>query len=101
LPAEHFNRRAGSVLPRGLTRLGTVAGIGLALIGTFPIAFTLFVDRGHLLGWTPYDYQPPPGTDLANGLSHLVLVLGTLTGLTTFPVWTALVGRRLRHPRAS
>ena len=94
------NRRMVHVLPRRLTRLGTVAGVGLALIGSFPIAFTLFVDHTHLSGWTPYDYQPPPGTDLANGISHLVLVLGTFTGLTTFPVWTALVGRRLLRPEA-
>ena len=89
------NRRMTRVLPRRLTGLGTVAGVGLALIGSFPIAFTLFVDHAHWRGWTPYDYQPPAGTDVANAISHLILVLGTFTGLTTIPVWSALVGRRL------
>lgn len=89
------NRRLASALPRHLTRLGTVAGVGLALVGIFPLAFTLFVDHAHLLGWTPYDYQPPAGTDLANGISHVVLVLGTFTGVATFPVWAILVGLRL------
>ena len=92
------NRRMTSLLPRRLTRLGTVAGVGLALIGSFPIAFTLFVDHAHWRGWTPYDYQPPAGTDVANAISHLVLVLGTFTGLTTVPVWAALVGRRFLRP---
>jgi hypothetical protein len=89
------NRNLSSFLPRSLTRLGTVAGVGLVFIGIFPIAFTLFVDRAHLLGWTPFDYQPPPGTDMANGLSHILLIIGTFTGLTTLPIWAALVGRRL------
>lgn len=89
------NRHLSSFLPRSLTRLGTLAGIGLVLIGIFPIAFTIFVDHAHFFGWTPFDYQPPPGTDTANGISHILLVSGTFTGLATLPIWAALVGRRM------
>ncbi len=89
------NRHLSSFLSRSLTGLGTVSGVGLVLIGIFPVAFTLFVDHAHFLGWTPFDYQPPPGTDTANGISHILLVIGTFTGLLTLPIWTALVGRRL------
>lgn len=95
------NRRMASVLPRRLTRLGVVAGVGLALVGSFPLAFTLFVDHAHWRGWTPYDYQAPAGTDVANAISHLVLVIGTFTGLTTVPIWSTLVGRRLLRPTLS
>jgi hypothetical protein len=78
------------------TRAANGRGRTPFLIGVGSIAlFTLFVDRAHLLGWTPFDYQPPPGTDMANGLSHILLIIGTFTGLTTLPIWAALVGRRL------
>lgn len=89
------NRRLSGVLPRGLTRLGLVAGVGLLLVAIFPIGFTLFVDPSHLKGWTPFDYQPPPGTDAPNIITHILLLIGTFTGVATYPIWTLLVGRKL------
>jgi hypothetical protein len=89
------NRRLSGVLPRGLARLGIVAGVGLLLVAIFPIGFTLFVDPTHLNGWTPFDYQPPPGTDTANATVHILLLIGTFMGVATYPIWTLLLGRRL------
>ena len=87
------NRLMSRVLPRGLTRLGTVAGLGLVLVGTFPLAFAIFVDPVGLHGPIPDD-QPFPETT-ANGIIHIVLLIGTLMGVSTYPIWTILLGRRL------
>ena len=89
------NRRLSGVLPRGLTRLGIVAGVGLLLVAIFPIGFTLLVDPSHLTSWTPFDYQPPPGTDTANSIIHILLLIGTFSGVATYPIWTLLLGHRL------
>jgi len=95
------NKRLSGVLPRGLTRLGVVAGVGLLLVAIFPIGFTLFVDPTHLNGWTPFDYQPPPGTDTANAIVHILLIIGTFMGVATYPIWTLLLGRRLLRENAT
>jgi len=95
------NKRLSGVLPRGLTRLGIVAGVGLLLVAIFPIGFTLFVDPAHLNGWTPFDYQPPPGTDTANAIVHILLLIGTFMGVATYPIWTLLLCRRLLRENAT
>lgn len=90
------NRRLSGMLGRGLARLGLVAAAGLALVAVFPLGFTAFVDPAHLQGWTPFDYRAPPGTDAANIVLHLLLLLGTFTGVALLPIWTWRASRRLR-----
>ena len=53
------NRRLSSVLPRGITRFGTVVGFGLLLVGTFPLAYGIFVDPIGLRGPVPPGYPNP------------------------------------------
>lgn len=90
------NRWLSSVLPRGLTRLGAVAGVGLVLVGTFPIGYSIFVDPNGLHGPIPFDSASPPPT-MADTILHVVLLIGTLMGVATYPLWATLLGRRLRR----
>jgi hypothetical protein len=87
------NRRMSSVLPRGLTRFGTVVGFGLLLVGTFPLAYGIFVDPIGLHGPIPPNYPNPDTT--ANAIIHDVFYVGTVLGVWTYPIWTILLGRRL------
>ncbi len=91
------NRRLSSVLPRGLTRLGTVVGFGLLLVGTFPLAYGIFVDPIGLRGPVPLDYPNPETT--ANTIIHIVFYIGTLMGVVTYPIWIILLGRHLLRAR--
>jgi hypothetical protein len=88
-------RQIASSLPRGLRRLGIVAGIGLILVTVFPIGYSLFVDPAILHGPVSDDDPTPPGTDRANEIVHIALAIGTLIGCSTYPIWTALAGRWL------
>jgi uncharacterized membrane protein len=88
-------RQGANGLPRGLRRLGIVAGAGLILITVFPIGYALFVDPAILRGPVGDDDPTPPGTDRANQIVHIALAIGTLIGCSTFPIWTALAGRWL------
>ena len=91
------NRRLSSVLPRGLTRFGVVVGFGLLLVGTFPLAYGIFVDPIGLHGPVPPNYPNPDTT--ANAIIHGVFLVGTLLGVNTYPIWTILLGRRLLRAR--
>ncbi len=91
------NQRLSSVLPRGLTRFGAVVGFGLLLVGTFPLAYGIFVDPIGLRGPVPPDY-PNPETP-ANTIIHLVFYIGTFLGVVTYPIWVILLGRQLFRER--
>ena len=82
-------------LPKGLRRLGIVAGVGLILISFFPIGYALFVDPAILHGPISDNDPAPPGTERANGIVHMVLAIGTLIGCSMYPLWSALAGRWL------
>jgi hypothetical protein len=88
------NRLVSGVLPRGLTWLGTIVGLGLVLVGTFPLAYTVFVEPVDFFAPIPAGYSPPPMTT-PNKIIHEVLLIGTFMGVATNPIWTLLVGGRL------
>ena len=92
-----LSRYLSGILPRHVKWIGIVAGVGLILIGTFPVAFGIFVDRLVLRGPVPPDYQDVNNT--ANLVAHIILALGTLIGIPLYPVWSFSVGRTLlRQP---
>ena len=92
-----LSRYLSGILPRYVNWIGIVAGIGLMLIGVFPIAFGIFVDPLVLRGPVPPDYQDVNST--ANLVAHIILALGTLIGIPLYPVWSFSVGRTLlRQP---
>ena len=93
-------RLVPGVVPRGLRWLGVVSGIGLVLVATFPIAYAVLVDPVILRIPVPQPFPDGPDSP-ANGIIHLVLMLGSFVGVLTFPLWSALVGRRLLRARSS
>ena len=93
------SRSGSTVLSRSLRVLGTVVGIGLVLVAAFPIGSAIFV--APRIGPIPFDYQPPKGTETADGILHIVLLIGSLMGVATYPIWATLVGRRLLRQRSS
>jgi hypothetical protein len=93
-------RLVPGVIPRGLRWLGVVSGIGLVLVATFPIAYAVLVDPVILRIPVPQPFPDGPDSP-ANGIIHLVLMLGSFVGVLTFPLWSALVGRRLLRQRSS
>ena len=85
--------RVSSVFPRSLTWFGTVIGIGLVLVATFPFGYRIFVDP--TFGPVSYNSEPPAGTERANEIVHNIFIIGSFMGVTTLPLWSALMGRRL------
>lgn len=74
------NRRLSSPGFRALARFGMVVGFGLLLVGTFPIAYVIFVKPTGL-----HSFETDPETT-ANAIIHNVLVIGTFMGVLTYPV---------------
>ncbi|QWT21556.1 hypothetical protein KPL74_06005 [Bacillus sp. NP157] len=80
-------------LSKGLRWLGVVAGVGLVLVGVFPIGYAWFVDPAILHGPISDNGHAPAGTEKANQIIHILLAVGTLIGCPTYPLWSALTGR--------
>jgi len=88
-------RAVSDVFSGGLRWLGMVVGAGLILVGTFPIAFNIFVDPVGFLGTLPDNYVDKE-TD-ANNIVHLILLLGSFMGVATLPIWSILLGIKLHR----
>ena len=86
--------RMHGILSQGLRWFGIVVGFGLALVGTFPIGYILFVDT-ILLKIPAQDLTNyPEHTNLANQIIHRILDIGSLMGVITLPIWSILLGRK-------
>lgn len=89
-----LNLKTSNVLHRGIRWLGMFAGVGLFMVSLFPIAYAIFVDTTPLFHPVPFDYDPPQARS-ANAIVHMVLLIGTFMGVTTYPIWSILAGWRL------
>lgn len=83
-------------LTRGLRWFGISIGVGLVLVGTYPLGYVILVDAILLQIPAPSNevLENIPMTP-ANGVIHLVLMIGSLIGVLLLPFWTILIGRRL------
>ncbi len=88
--------RAASVFSRGVRWFGIIVGFGLALVGSFPLQYAIFVSKIIL--------QVPAASDEAvskipishaNMILHQVLWIGSPLGVLTLPFFTLLVGCKL------
>ena len=84
-----------SILSKGLKYFGIVVGIGLALVGIFPLGYPIFVDTIILKIPAVDSANYPPVLSPANNILHIILDIGTLMGVITLPVWTILLGKRI------
>jgi hypothetical protein len=84
------------ILSGGLRWFGMFVGLGLSLVGIYPLGYAIFVDTIILQIPAPTNevLESIPMT-FANGIIHLILMFGSLIGVLTLPFWTILIGRRL------
>lgn len=93
--------RLTGTLSRGLRWFGLVVGLGLALVGTFPLGYSIFVDTIVLqipaASAEAFKQMPTstPAQAMMNSIIHFILFVGSLLGVLLFPLWTILLGRRL------
>jgi hypothetical protein len=89
------------VIPQWLRWFGIIVGVGLALVGLFPLGYAIFVDKIILrIPAAPDEEVAKVPTDtIANAILHQILFIGTLIGVLTLPVWTIIFGVRLRREK--
>ncbi len=85
----------------GLRWFGIVVGLGLALVGTFPLGYIILVDTILLQipAADPSSYSEHP--TLINEVIHLILNIGSLMGVITLPIWTILLGCKFLRSESS
>jgi hypothetical protein len=93
-----FNLHMKGVLSKGLRWFGIMVGVGLILAGIFPVGYAIFVDTIilHIPAASDEAVQKIPDTT-ANMILHQIVAVGTLLGVVTLPIWTILLGRKLRR----
>lgn len=93
-----FNWHMKGILSKGLRWFGMIVGVGLTLAGIFPVGYAIFVDTIILQIPAASDeaVQKIPDTT-ANMILHQMVAVGTLLGVVTLPIWTILLGRKLRR----
>lgn len=91
------NLRTKGLLSEPLRCFGAIVGVGLALVGTFPLGYALFVDPVILQIPAAADeaISKVPADTTANIILHQIVWIGSFMGVLTFPIWTILLGRRL------
>lgn len=95
--------RMTGIISLSLRWFGIVVGLGLALVGIFPLGYGVFVDPIILQIPAASDeaVQKIPFDTAANQILHQILWVGSFMGVATLPVWTLLLGRRLLRKDAS
>lgn len=89
--------RTRGLIPQWLRWFGIIVGVGLVLVGIFPLGYAIFVDNVilHIPAVSDEVVAKIPVNTPANIFLHQLIWIGTLMGVLTLPVWTILVGARL------
>ena len=89
--------RIQRIIPQWLKWFGIIVGLGLTLVGIFPVGYAVFVD--HVIFQIPAPSEEVmakiPAETFANSLLHQFLYIGSFMGVLTLPIWTILIGVRL------
>ena len=94
--------RIPGIISRGLRWFGMIVGFGLALVGSFPLQYAIFVDKIILQIQAASDEAVAKiPISHANMILHQVLWIGSPLGVLTLPFWTLLLGRRLLREKSS
>ena len=89
------NGRMSGLLPRWLIGLGLVVGLGLMLVGTFPLGYGLLVDPTALRIPAVAPEELAFVSSPANTVLHQILFIGSYLGVAALPFWSVLIGWRL------
>jgi hypothetical protein len=86
--------RLKGIFANWLRWFGILVGVGLTLVGIFPIGYAIFVDNIILQIPAPSNevMDKIPSETPANILIHQFLYIGSFTGVLTLPIWTILIG---------
>jgi hypothetical protein len=89
--------RIQGIIPQWLRWFGIIVGLGLTLVGVFPVGYAVFVDHVILQIPAPSEevMEKIPAETFANILLHQFLYIGSFLGVLTLPIWTILIGVRL------
>jgi hypothetical protein len=89
--------RLKGLIPQWLRWFGVIVGLGLLLVGIFPIGYGIFVDNIIFHIPAPKDevMEKIPAETTANIVVHIFLYIGSFIGVLTLPIWTILIGVRL------
>lgn len=89
--------RMKGIISQGLMWFGIIVGLGLALVGIFPLGYALFVDKMILQIPAASDQAVAkiPTDAIANIILHKIIWIGSFMGVLTLPFWTILIGKRL------
>lgn len=92
-----INRLGAIGLGRGLRALGVVSGIGLLAVGISDIGVVVALGPKmmSIIGPIPTKVDAAAEQSTLNIVSHIFMMLGTIFGVLTFPVWSILAGRKL------
>jgi hypothetical protein len=94
------NALLAGVLGRSVRVTGQLAGLGLSVIGLGFLTFALFVAPAVLTGPLTSAQIDALPWNTPNQIAHIGMMVGTLVGLTTYPIWTLLLGRTLLRTAA-
>ena len=94
--------RMSGILSGGLRWFGMVVGLGLVLVGTFPLGYAIFVDKIILQIPAASDVAVAkiPANTPANNILHQIIWIGSFMGVLTLPFRTLLIGRRRLQERS-
>ncbi|MEJ7681796.1 MAG: hypothetical protein WKG06_28910 [Segetibacter sp.] len=89
--------RMKSLIPQWLRWFGIIVGVGLALVGTFPMGYAIFVDNVilHIPAASDEVVAKIPVDTPANVFLHQLVLIGSFMGVLTLPIWTIVIGARL------
>lgn len=95
--------RLQGIIPQWLRWFGIIVGLGLALVGIFPVGYAFFVDNVILHIPAPSDevMGKIPTETPANIRLHQILYIGSFMGVLTLPIWTILIGIRLLRKKTN
>ncbi|MCO5947361.1 hypothetical protein [Mucilaginibacter flavidus] len=89
--------RLQRIIPQWFRWFGIIVGVGLALVGIFPIGYAIFVDSVilHIPAPSDAEMNKIPTETTANIVLHQFIYIGTFIGVLPLPIWTILTGIRL------
>jgi hypothetical protein len=85
-------------LPRWLRGFGMIVGLGLALTGVAFVGIAFVYPDLLAIPAVPTESVKPMNSP-ANTFFHQLLLIGTLMGVATLPIWTLLTGLQLLKKR--
>jgi len=94
--------RMRGLIPQWMGWFGIIVGVGLVLVGIFPLGYAIFVDNIILQIPAPSDdvVAKVPVDTPANAFLHQLVYIGSVMGVLTLPIWTILIGARLLYKKA-